>query len=134
MFLVKQVALKQLLSSRDDTIKMNACMLSCCYFVPYSTEVSRSITSWIKTIFEVNLKNLRDQVYILSAFSKTWHPPELRRVLSCELPAVFLQFPLEEKGPWGLFHQFRRVLAKGRHLLQILLKALYTVYEKCEIK
>ena len=40
-------------------------MLSCGYFVPYSTEVSRSITSWIKTIFEVNLKNLRDQVYIL---------------------------------------------------------------------
>ena len=65
MFLVKQVDLKQLLSSRDGTIKMNACMSSF-YFVPYSTEVSRSITSWIKTIFKVNLKNLRDQVYILS--------------------------------------------------------------------
>ena len=36
----------------------------------------------------------------------------------------FLQFPLEEKGPWGLFYQLRRVLAKGRQLLQILLKAL----------
>ena len=36
----------------------------------------------------------------------------------------FLKFPLEEKGPWGLFYQLRRVLAKGRHLLQILLKAL----------
>ena len=28
------------------------------------------------------------------------------------------------KGPWGSFYQFRRVLAKGRHLHQILLKAL----------
>ena len=37
-----------------------------------------------------------------SAFSMTWFPPELRRVLSCELPAVFLHFPLEEKGPWAL--------------------------------
>ena len=35
-----------------------------------------------------------------SAFSKTWLPPELRRVLSCKSPAVFLHFPLEEKvGP-----------------------------------
>ena len=60
-----------------------------------------------------------------SAFSKTRLPPELRRILSCELPAVFLHTPLEEKGPWDPFYQLRRVLAKGRHLLQILLKALY---------
>ena len=61
-----------------------------------------------------------------SAFSKTRLPPELRQVLSCESPAVFLHFPLEEKGPWGPFYQLWRVLAKGRHLLQILLKALIT--------
>ena len=54
-----------------------------------------------------------------SAFSKTWLLPELRRVLSCESPAVFLHFPLEEKGS-----QLQQALAKGRHLLQILLKAL----------
>ena len=42
--------------------------------------------------------------------------------------AGFLQFPLEEKGPWGLFHQLRWALAKGRHLLQILLKALWCMY------
>ena len=45
---------------------------------------------------------------------------------SRELPAVFLHFPLEEKGCWGPFYQLRQVLAKGRHLLQILLKALIT--------
>ena len=33
--------------------------------------------------------------YQASAFSKT----QLRRVLSCESPAVFLHFPLKEKGP-----------------------------------
>ena len=60
-----------------------------------------------------------------SAFRKTWLPPELQRVLSCESPAVFLHFPLEEKGPWGTFYQLWRVIAKGRCLLQILLKALY---------
>ena len=59
---------------------------------------------------------------ITSAFSKTRLPPELQRVLSCESPAAFLHFPLEEKGP---FYQLRQVLAKGRHLYQILLKALY---------
>ena len=59
-----------------------------------------------------------------SAFNKTRLPPELRRVLSCKSPAVFLHFLLEKKGPWGPFYQLRRVLAKGRHLLQILLKAL----------
>ena len=62
-----------------------------------------------------------------SAFSKTRLLPELWWVPSCKLPAVFLHFPLEEKGPWGPFHQLRRVLAKGRHLLQILLKALHGV-------
>ena len=68
----------------------------------------------------------------VSAFSKTWLPPELRRILSCKLPAVFLHFPLEEKGPWGPFYQLRRVLAKGRHLLQILLKAVMkTLSVKC---
>ena len=46
-----------------------------------------------------------------SAFNKTRLPPELRRVLSCESPAVFLHTPLEEKWPWGPFHQLRRVLA-----------------------
>ena len=61
---------------------------------------------------------------VSSAFSKTRLLSELRRVLSCELPAVFLHFPLEEQVPWGPFYQLRRVLAKGRHLLQILLKAL----------
>ena len=45
-------------------------------------------------------------------------------VLSCESLAVFLHFPLEEKGPWGPFNQLRQVLAKARHLFQILLKAL----------
>ena len=52
-----------------------------------------------------------------SAFNKTRLPPELRQVLSCKSPAVFLHFLLEEKGPWGPFYQLRRVLAKGRHLL-----------------
>ena len=63
-------------------------------------------------------------MYCTSAFSKTWLPPELRQVLSCESPAVFLHFPLEEKGLWGPFYQLWQVLAKGRHLLQILQKAL----------
>ena len=47
-----------------------------------------------------------------SAFSKTRLLLELWRVLSCELQAVFLHFPLEEKGFWGLFYQLRQVLAK----------------------
>ena len=59
-----------------------------------------------------------------SAFSKTRLPPELRRVLSWESPAVFLHFPLKEKGLWGPFYQRWQVPTKGRHLLQILLKAL----------
>ena len=59
---------------------------------------------------------------------KTRLPPELRRVLSCKSPAVFLHFPLEEKGPWGPFYRLWQVLAKGRHLLQILLKALIHVH------
>ena len=40
-----------------------------------------------------------------SAFSKTQLVPELWRVLSYELPAVFLHTPLEEKGPWGPLYQ-----------------------------
>ena len=52
-------------------------------------------------------------IIVTSAFSKTWLSPELRQVLSCESPAVFLHFPLEEKGPQGPFYQPRRVLAKG---------------------
>ena len=56
--------------------------------------------------------------------SKIWLLPELWRVLSCKLPAVFLHFPLKEKGPWGPFYQLQRVWAKWRHLLKILLKAL----------
>ena len=59
-----------------------------------------------------------------SVFSNTRLPSELWRVLTCESPAVFQQTPLKEKGPWGPFYQLRQVLAKGRHLLQILLKAL----------
>ena len=55
-----------------------------------------------------------------SAFSKTRLPPELRWVLSCELLAVFLHSPLA-RG------KLRRVLAKGRRLLQILLKALLSI-------
>ena len=62
----------------------------------------------------------------ISAFSKTWLLPELQHVLSCKSPAVFLHTPLEEKGPWVPFYHLRQVLAKGRHLLQILLKALTT--------
>ena len=50
-----------------------------------------------------------------SAFSKTRLLPELRRVLSCESPAVFLHTPPKEKGPWDPFYQLRQVLAKGRH-------------------
>ena len=72
---------------------------------------------------EKNIHGYYEQT-MASAFIKTRLPPELRRVLSCESPAVFLHFPVEEKGPWGPFYQLRRVLAKGRHLLQILLKAL----------
>ena len=60
-----------------------------------------------------------------SAFNMTRLLPELRQVLSCEWPAVFLHTPLEEKEPWGPFYQLWRVIAKGRHLLQILLKALW---------
>ena len=47
-----------------------------------------------------------------SVFSKTRLLPELRQVLSCELQTVFLHFPLEEKGFWGVFYQLRQVLAK----------------------
>ena len=36
----------------------------------------------------------------VSAFSKNWLPPEFRRVLYCESPAVFLHFP--GKGTLGL--------------------------------
>ena len=43
---------------------------------------------------------------------------------SPDLPAVFLHTPLEEKGPWSPFYQLWWVLAKGSHLLEILLKAL----------
>ena len=68
----------------------------------------------------------------ISAFSKTRLLPELRRVLSYESQAVFLHFPLEEKGPFGLFYQLRWVLAKGRHLLQILLKALQILHFKTD--
>ena len=65
--------------------------------------------------------------YMCSAFSKTRILLELRQVLSCKsLGHVFLHTPLEEKGPNGAtFISSSRVLAKGRHLLQILLKALY---------
>ena len=72
----------------------------------------------------------------ISAFSKTRLPLEFRQVLSCESPAVFLHFPLEEKGPWGPFYQLRQVLGKGSHLvLQILLKALVNVTEvSCTVK
>ena len=49
-----------------------------------------------------------------SAFSRTRVLPELRWVLSCESPAVFLHTPLQEKEPWGPFYQLQRVLAKGR--------------------
>ena len=70
------------------------------------------------------LSRLTFQSHACSAFNKTQLPPELRRVLSCESPAVFLHNPLKEKGPWDPFSQLRWVLAKGRHLLQILLKAL----------
>ena len=63
-----------------------------------------------------------------SAFSKTQLVPELWRVLSYELPAVFLHTPLEEKGPWGPLYQLWRVLGKGRHLVQMLLKALLTTH------
>ena len=59
-----------------------------------------------------------------SAFSKTRLPPELRQVISCESPAVFLHTPLEEKEPWGPSYQLQWVLAKGRHPLQILLNTL----------
>ena len=64
-----------------------------------------------------------------SAFSKIQLLSELWRVLSCESPPVFLHFPLEEKGPWGPFYELWRVLAKRRHLLQILLKALLSFYK-----
>ena len=49
-----------------------------------------------------------------SAFSKMQLRPELRQVLSCESLAVFLYFPFIHSA----------VQVKGRHLLQILLKAL----------
>ena len=42
----------------------------------------------------------------------------------CKSPAVFLHFPLDEKWPWGPFYQLWQVIGKGRHLLEILLKAL----------
>ena len=61
---------------------------------------------------------------VSSAFSETRLPPELPWVLSCKSPAEFLHTPLEEKGPWGPFYLLWQVLAKGRHLLQILQKAL----------
>ena len=67
----------------------------------------------------------KDTRVTFSAFSKTRLPPELWQALSCESPAVFLHTPVKEKGPWGPFYQLQLVLAKGRHLLQILLKALH---------
>ena len=36
-----------------------------------------------------------------SAFSKTWLPPELRRVLSCKSPAVFPTISTRGKGALG---------------------------------
>ena len=71
----------------------------------------------------LSFESLVALIFTPSAFSKTPLPLELRRVLSCKSQAVFLYFALEEKGPWGPFYLLRRVLAKGRHLLQILLKA-----------
>ena len=85
----------------------------------YDKEENQPITNTVQ-LHRQNTKTAP----VSSAFSKTRLPPGLRRVLSCKLLAVFLHFPLEEKGPRGPFYQPRRVLAKGRHLLQILLKAL----------
>ena len=62
---------------------------------------------------------------LVSAFSETRLPLELWRVLSCESPAVFLHFSLEEKGPLG---PLLSAPAKGRHLLQVLLQALLVYF------
>ena len=66
------------------------------------------------------------QFRIPSAFSKVPAPAgapvgTLLQIASC-IPA----FSTREKGVLGPFYQLRWVLAKGRHLLQILLKALHT--------
>ena len=115
-------------------MKWNFCLL-------FYSKILKSMILWF-VIFEFGLQtsaykffspasklanssqNVRHSTH--SAFNKTRLPPELRRVLSCKSPAIFLHFLLEEKGPWGPFYQLRRVLAKERHLLQILLKALIT--------
>ena len=100
----------------------------------YSEYMSSSDCQFVitgKVCNSVLIKILQTEVlpllqWILITFSKTWLPAELQRVLPCESPAVFLHFPRKEKGLWGTFYQLQQVIAKGRHLLQILLKALDT--------
>ena len=67
-----------------------------------------------------------------SAFSKTRLPLELWRVLSYESPAVqcIPAYPTSGKGALGPLYQLRPVLAKGRHFLQILLKALTCIVSR----
>ena len=98
-------------SSRSGYLSGDIMIIFCSPTVTFSSE--------LRFQFWLNSQDL------YSAFRETWLLLELRRVLSCELRAVFLHFPLEEKGPWGPFHQLRQVLAKGRNLLQILLRALH---------
>ena len=95
-------------------LKMVSCVSLGCYNVTCSPIYILRIQQW-------------SRYFYCSAFSKTWLLPELWQVLSCKSLAVFLHFLLEEKGSWGPFYQLQQVLAKGRHLLQILLKALYCV-------
>ena len=67
-----------------------------------------------------------------SAFSKTRLPLELWQVLSYESPAVqcIPAYPTSGKGALGPLYQLWPVLAKGRHFLQILLKAVTCIVSR----
>ena len=91
--------------------------------------MSQNLWLLLYSVGHVRFLRYRGKMYsCASAFSKTCFAPELRWILSCKSLAVFLHFPQDEKEPWGSFYQLQQVLAKGRNLLQILLKSLATIF------
>ena len=90
-----------------------------------STEPRQTQNLFVLRNKETN-RNVNDVIYAYSAFSTIRLLPELRQVL-LQIAGCIPAFSTKGKGalgPCGPFYQLQYVLAKGRHLLQILLKAL----------
>ena len=86
-------------------------------------------------LLKYNLSRCKDKSVsqgTCSAFSKTRLPLELWQVLSYESPAVqcIPAYPTSGKGALGPLYQLWPVLAKGRHFLQILLKAVTCIVSR----